>query len=72
MPIQDIKLIIDLIDKNYINKNMRTYIEIQIHGEINIQTDINKITLSKSLYDLNKTSIDNFRTIYPQIIFEIY
>lgn len=72
MPIEDIKLIIDLIDKNYINKHMKTYIEIQIHGEINIQTDINKITLSKSLYDLNKISIDKFRSIYPQIIFEIY
>ena len=72
MPIDDIKLIIDLIDNNYVNRKMKTYIEIQMHGEINLSRDINKFTLSKSLYDLHKSHIETLQKLYPQIIFEIY
>lgn len=72
MPIQDIKIFIDILDKGDSINKMRTYIEIQIHGDINLLNDIDKITISNSKYNLNKEIINKFIKTYPNIIIEVY
>jgi hypothetical protein len=72
MPINDIKLIIELIEKNESKLKMKTYIEVQIHGSINILSDIEKITLPYNLYKQYENKIKKFNETYPQIEIQIY
>jgi hypothetical protein len=73
MPIEDIKLIIDLINnQGNLKSNMRTYIEVQIHGIINIDSDIDSLTMSNVIFNANKKEIDKLINSYPQIKIKIY
>ena len=48
------------------------YIEIQIHGEIDLMNDIGKITISRSEYISQKEVIDNLINKFQMIQFIIY
>lgn len=72
MPISDISILIDLINKIESKINFKSYIEIQLHGEINLKRDVEKITLSNITYLINKNIVDNFIKQYPEIQVIIY
>lgn len=67
MPIEDIKLIIEIIENNKSIKKMRTYIEVQIHGIINILNDVEKITIPHTYFKEYENKIKNFIEKYPQV-----
>ena len=60
----DLKKIIDLLDNN--KKSLSKYIEAQIHGEINIERDVDKIVIKKEKY--NEFDIKLFCEKYPNIL----
>ena len=72
MPISDINTFIDLINQNETKLKFTSYVEIQLHGEINIMKDVEKITMSNNVYQQNKILIDKFIAKYPMIEFIIY
>jgi hypothetical protein len=72
MPISDINTFIDLINKNETKSKFTSYVEIQLHGDINIMNDVQKITMSNNVYQQNKNLIDKFIAKYPMIEFDIY
>ena len=75
MPIDDINIIIKIIEKKEnIEKiqNLKSYIEIQLHGKIDLTQDIEKITMSSKTYDTNKILVEQFINKYPFIQFELY
>ncbi len=57
---------INLSEKN----TLSAYIEVQIHGNIDISNDINKIIIDKN-NENNIKYIDTFRTLYPHIKLEL-
>jgi hypothetical protein len=67
----DIKKLIDIID-NKKKERLLTYIEAQIHGDVDISRDIESISIPKRIYDTNKFIIDNFQFHYPHISIIIY
>ena len=71
-PIEDIKLLINLIDLQPNDKNFKSYIEIQLHGIIDLTKDVEKITMDNKIYNLNKELVDKFIKKYPTIEVLIY
>ena len=76
MPINDIKLLVELIDNISIDilslKNFSSYIEFQIHGIVDLTKDVEKITISETTYNENKEIIDKFISKYSMIDVIIY
>ena len=72
MPISDIKIFVDLIDSKNIIKNFSSYVEIQIHGKVDLINDVEKITIPQNVYNTNKHIIDNFIWKYNMIDVIIY
>lgn len=72
MPISDIKIFVDLINSKNINQNFSSYVEIQIHGKVDITNDVKKITIPNATYKLNKQIVDNFISKYNMIDVIIY
>ena len=71
-PIEDIKLLVSLIDSQSNNKNFKSYIEIQLHGVVDLTKDVEKITMDNKTYNLNKELVDKFIKTYPSIDVLIY
>lgn len=72
MPISDIKILIQLIENNKPVSNLLSYIEIQLHGIIDLTRDVEKITMDGKTYQTNKNIVDNFIAKYPIIEVIIY
>lgn len=72
MPISDIRIFIDLIDKKENIQYFKSFVEIQLHGQVDITKDVEKITLPNAIYNKNKTLVDNFINKYPTIEVIIY
>ena len=76
MPIKDIKLLVELIDNISIDKtsitNFSSYVEMQIHGMVDLTQDVEKITMLNSTYQANKQIVDNFISKYYMIEVIIY
>jgi len=69
LPISDIRIFMNLIDKIEIEHsiNFTSYIEMQLHGKIDLTKDVEKITLPNYVYNRNKSMIDKFKNKYPMI-----
>jgi hypothetical protein len=74
LDINTLKHIINIIDnkKIYLHNFLPTYIEAQIHGTVNICTDIDYISMSSTVYNQHKQSIDNFQKKFPFVQILIY
>ena len=64
--------IINLIDNNNNNIKLYQYIEAQIHGDVDISTDIESISISKKLYEKNIDIINKFINKYKNIDILVY
>lgn len=72
MPISDIQIFIDLINGKQNDKRFTSYVEIQLHGNIDITRDVEKITIPNESYKHNRTLVDEFIEKYPMIDLIIY
>jgi len=72
MPISDIQIFIDLIDKKEVTLNFRSYVEIQLHGLVDLTKDVHQISISDNVYQKNKNLVDNFINKYPMIEVIVY
>ena len=75
MNLTDIKLLIKIIDDPFninVNDKLKQYIELQIHGDINLNNDIEIMEIPKHIYDANKIVIDKLIKCVPNIIIDIY
>jgi hypothetical protein len=69
--IPTINILIDIINGKE-KSRISTYIEAQIHGDVDITRDIENIRLPKYIYQNNKEKIDRFINTYPNIDILIY
>ena len=67
----DILKIVDIIE-NRKQERLSTYIEAQIHGDVDISKDIESIHIPRIKYNDNKTIIDDFHKVYPHMRIIIY
>jgi hypothetical protein len=69
-----LNILIDLVNSNNTNNNISisTYIEAQIHGDIDISKDIENIRIPNNIYNDNKDIINKFINKYPNIEILIY
>lgn len=68
-----LEILIDLVNGNNCNNNLiSTYIEAQIHGDVDISKDIENIRIPNKIYNENKEIITKFMNKYPDIVLFIY
>ncbi len=72
MPIKDINILINIVDGVKNDTHFKSYVEIQLHGTIDITRDVEKFTISNDKYLINKTVIDKFINKYHNIDIIIY
>jgi hypothetical protein len=72
LPISDIQIFIDLIDKKENTSKFRSYVEIQLHGVVDLTKDVQQITMTNDVYQKNKNLVDNFINKYPMIEVVVY
>lgn len=66
MSVKDIQTMISIVDGKACG-NLSCYIEAQLHGDIDISTDVQRIMVPRSVYDSQKAHVEKFKTKYPKV-----
>ena len=65
--LEDLKKVLDTIDKKNEHNNLRNYIEVQMHGRVDISKDVEKIIITRTEYDKEINDVLEFQSRYPHV-----
>ena len=54
LALHGIQIFIDLINKKDVKNNFKSYVEIQLHGLVDLTKDVQQITMTNDIYQKNK------------------
>ena len=73
LEISDIHILIDLVnEQGKVDSKLKKYIELQIHGDINLNEDIDTIEIPYNIYSTNKDVISELIKIIPSVNIVVY